>query len=144
MKRRALLAGIAATALVASLSGCTLASALTPPVESQLYATKADASGPNATIQLPSFVPEQATMIRIKENAETGDAILKWDDSAPAAIGTTCDPSVAGVLPTMDDTWWPQTLDMTVVTCQDDWHVLFLASSQFVAWKVGDSGSAGN
>ena len=144
MKRRALLAGIAAAGLVASLSGCTLASALTPPVESQLYATKADASGPDATIQIPSFVPDDAAMIRIKENAETGDTILKWDDPSPEAIGAACDPSVAGVQPTMDDTWWPQTLDMTVVSCQDDWHVLFLASSQFVAWKVGNPAPTGN
>ncbi|TAJ47543.1 MAG: hypothetical protein EPO52_11790 [Herbiconiux sp.] len=136
MKRRALLAGIAATALVASLSGCTLASALTPPVESQLYATKADASGPNATISIPSFVPDDAVMIRIKQNAETGDAILKWDDPAPEDMGAACDPPATDVTAPLDDTWWPQQISPDSVACIDNWHVSRIGSS-FFAWEYG-------
>ncbi len=140
MKRRALLAGIAATALVASLSGCTLASALTPPVESELYATKADATGPQVTIPLPSFVPDDAQMIRIKQNAETGDAILKWDDPAPEDLGVACDPPLTEVSAPLDDTWWPQQISPDSVACFDDWRVARIGAT-FVAWKDGVAAS---
>jgi hypothetical protein len=135
MKRRALLAGIAATGLVAALSGCTLAAAITPPVESQLYPTKADATASNATIAIPSWVPDDAQMIRIKENSQTGEAIMQFGDPAPEAIGTACDASIAGNMPALDDTWWPQALDTSALTCQDGWHISFMYGSQYFAWK---------
>lgn len=135
MRRRALLAGIAATGLVASLSGCTLAGALTPPVESQLYATTAEATGPQATISLPSWVPAEAQMIRIKENADTGDAIMQFGLANPVTIGTACDASIAGNLPPLDDTWWPQSYPADQVTCQDGWHIFALWGTQYFAWK---------
>ena len=78
MKRRALLAGLAAAGLVATLSGCTLANAITPPIETQLYPTTADARASSATIAVPSWVPDDAQMIRIKENSETGEAIMQF------------------------------------------------------------------
>jgi hypothetical protein len=135
MKRRALLAGLAAAGLVTALSGCTLAAAITPPVESQLYPTKADATGPDATLEIPSWVPDDAQMIRIKENTQTGDAIMQFGDPAPEPIGAPCDASVAGNLPALDDTWWPQALATDAVTCQDGWHISFMYGSQFFAWK---------
>lgn len=136
MKRRALLAGLVAAGTVVVLSGCTLANAITPPVESQLYPTKADATGADATIAIPAWVPDDAQMIRIKENSETGAAIMQFGDPAPEPIGTACDASIAGNPPPMDDTWWPQALPPTEeLTCQDGWHIAFLYGSQFFAWK---------
>ncbi|MFB2582537.1 hypothetical protein ACEXQD_14925 [Herbiconiux sp. P15] len=136
MSKRALLAGITAAGLLAALSGCSLATAITPPVESQLYPTIAEARGPDATIAIPDWVPDDAVGIRIKENAETGDAIMQFGDPAPETIGTACDASVAGNTAPLDDTWWPQTLPPPEeITCQDGWHIAFLYGSQFFAWK---------
>jgi len=135
MKRRVLLAGIAAAGLVATLSGCTLASAITPPIETQLYPTTADARASSATIEVPSWVPDDAQMIRIKENSETGAAIMQFGDPAPEPIGGPCDASIAGNMPPLDDTWWPQALDTSAITCQDGWHISFMYGSQYFAWK---------
>ncbi|MCS5718270.1 hypothetical protein N1027_08970 [Herbiconiux sp. CPCC 205763] len=135
MKRRALLAGLAAAGLVATLSGCTLANAITPPIETQLYPTIADAQAASATISIPSWVPADAQMIRIKENSETGQAIMQFGDPAPEPIGGPCDASIAGNTPPLDDTWWPQALDTSALTCQDGWHISFMYGSQYFAWK---------
>ncbi|WP_440710080.1 hypothetical protein [Herbiconiux sp. YIM B11900] len=136
MTRRALLAGLAAAGTVAMLSGCTLASAITPPVESQLYPTIADAQASSATIEIPRWVPADAQMIRIKENSDTGEAIMQFGVPTPVAIGTACDASIASNVAPLDDTWWPQTLPPAdQITCQDGWHIAFLYGSQFFAWK---------
>ncbi|MGA1837518.1 hypothetical protein VD659_11360 [Herbiconiux sp. 11R-BC] len=135
MKRRVLLAGLAAAGLVAALSGCTLANAITPPVQAALYPTLADSQASSSVVKAPSWVPENAVMIRMKENTETGDAIMQFGVPTPATIGTTCDPSIAGNTPPLDDTWWPQALDTSNILCQDGWHIVFMYGSQYFAWK---------
>ncbi|SDY43047.1 hypothetical protein [Herbiconiux ginsengi] len=135
MKRRALLAGLAAAGLVATLSGCTLANAITPPIETAVYATTPDSRAAGATLPLPSFVPDDAVMIRIKENSETGDAILVFGDGAPEPIGAPCDASEADSAPALDDTWWPQSIPTDGVTCIDGWHIFVLSATQFYGWK---------
>ena len=134
MTRRALLAGIAAAVTVAALSGCTLASAITPPVESALYPTTADVGGKNGTIPIPSWVPADAVNVQIKKNNETGASIMQFAELTPTAIGAACDASIAGNLPVLDDTWWPQTLPTEGVTCVDGWHVFVLGGIQYFAW----------
>ena len=135
MRRRALLAAFVAAGTVAALSGCTLASAITPPVESALYPTTSDVGGSNGSIPIPSWVPSDAQMVHIKQNTETGDAIMQFGMAAAVAIGTPCDASVSGNLPPLDDTWWPQSLPTDTATCQDGWHIVFLYGSQYFAWK---------
>jgi hypothetical protein len=135
MTKRALLAGLATTGILVALSGCSLASAITPPVESQLYPSYAEATGPDATIAIPSWVPEDAVGIRIKENTETGASIMTFGDPAPEAIGAPCDPAVAANTAPLDDTWWPQVLPPPEqITCLDGWHIALLYDTQFFAW----------
>ncbi|WP_066041040.1 hypothetical protein [Herbiconiux solani] len=135
MKSRALLAGLAAAGLVVTLSGCTLANAITPPVSAQLYPTAADGKASNASIPLPSWVPDDATMIRIKSNTETGDTIMQFT-AAAQTIGAPCDASIAGNLPPMQDTWWHQVLPPAEqIVCQDGWHIFISGTSEWNAWK---------
>ncbi|MBF4571355.1 hypothetical protein ITJ64_02385 [Herbiconiux sp. VKM Ac-1786] len=123
-----------ATGLAAALSGCTLANAITPPIESQLYPTITEARGSDATIDIPSWVPDDATLIRIKENSETGAKIMQFGDPAPEPIGGPCDASIIDNAPPMQDTWWPQNLPVNEATCQDGWHIVFMYGSQYFAW----------
>ncbi|MDO9397540.1 MAG: hypothetical protein Q7T71_13415 [Herbiconiux sp.] len=116
------------------MSACTLATAITPPVEAQLYTTAADGKASSASIPLPSWVPDDATMIRIKKNTETGGTIMQFT-AAGQAIGTACDPSIAGNQPPMQDTWWHQVLPAAdQITCQDGWHIFVSGGSEFNAW----------
>ena len=134
MKKRALLAGLTAAATVVALSGCTLANAITPPVEAQLYSTLADASGAPSSLAVPSWVPADATNIRIKTNTETGDSLMQFY-AAPVSLGGPCDASVASNLPKLDDTWWPQTLPTDGIVCADGWHLFLVNNAQYNAWK---------
>ena len=136
MKRRALLAGLAAAGLVATLSGCTLANAITPPIESELYATTDDASSSSATIPIPTWVPGGSTTIRIKENTETGASIMTfYAPEGTGTIGGACDAAMLEKKPPLDDTWWKSPENGEGVTCQDGWTI-FQYTTQFWAWKT--------
>ena len=135
MKTRALPAALAAAGLVAALSGCTLANAITPPVEAQLYPTAADGRASNASIPIPSWVPDDATMIRIKENSETGATIMQFTTGA-AVLGGACEPGATDAAPALQDTWWPQTLPpVENINCQDGWKIFGAGNGMFDAWR---------
>jgi hypothetical protein len=137
MKRRSVLVVAAATAMTLSLSGCALAEAITPPIESQIYPTYADSQSPDATIAIPDWIPADALNIQIKENANSGESILQFGQPTPPAapIGAPCDPSVADQEATMQDTWWPQTIPLDQVVCEGDWHIFVAGGIQYFAWK---------
>jgi hypothetical protein len=136
MKRRVLLAGIAAAGLVATLSGCTLANAITPPIESELYPTTTEARSSAATIPVPSWVPEGSTTIRLKENTETGATIMTfYAPEGTAGLGAACDATELEKQPQLDDTWWKSPENGEGITCQDGWNI-FQYTSQFWAWKT--------
>jgi hypothetical protein len=134
MKRRALTAGLVMAGVAVALSGCSIANAITPPVETQLYPTAADGKASSATIPLPGWVPDDATMIRIKTNTDSGDTIMQFD-AAAQTIGTACDPSMASKLPKLNDTWWHQVLPSDGITCQDGWHIFIAGTTEYNAWK---------
>jgi hypothetical protein len=144
MKMRAPLTAAVAAALAVVLSGCSLANAITPPVEAQLYPTVADATGPDATITIPDWVPADALNIQIKQNLETGESIMQFGQPTPVAtpIGAPCDPSVASQESQMEDTWWPQTIPLDQVVCEGDWHIFVAGGIQYFAWRAADPSRA--
>ncbi|CAD6003997.1 hypothetical protein [Agreia sp. COWG] len=132
MKRRLLVAApiLAVTAL---LSGCTLANAINPPIESAIYATVPEAAAASGGVALPDFVQADATTIRIKTNSETGTSILGYSIPAPLAapIGAEC---ASASTPALDDTWWAQSIPTdAAITCSGKWHV-YVAGQTIFAW----------
>ncbi|GAA2240521.1 hypothetical protein GCM10009851_27380 [Herbiconiux moechotypicola] len=142
---RAPLAAATAAALAVALSGCSLMNAITPPVETALYPTMTDATGPDATLAVPSWVPSDALNIQIKENTETGESILQFGQPTPVTtpIGQPCDASVADQRPTMQDTWWPQSIAYDQVVCDGDWHIFLTYGVQYFAWRNADPSQGG-
>lgn len=134
MRRRAILAAALAAGVALSMSGCALAEAVTPPVEAALYPSMADATGPDATIAVPSWVPADALNIQLKTNTKTGAVIMQYADLAPEPIGAPCDPAIAGNEAQLEDTWWPQSIPPESVVCQDGWHLFSPNGTQFFAW----------
>ncbi|MEA9986478.1 MULTISPECIES: hypothetical protein [Subtercola] len=134
MKRRVLitLPIVAASALM--LSACGIADTISPPIQSALYETTADAAGASGSLVLPSFVEADATQIRLVTLDSRNAAIMTYAVPAVVATGEACTPDQMAKLPVMDQTWWPQALPDHGITCSGDWH-LWAAGNQFYAWK---------
>jgi hypothetical protein len=115
---------LAAAALVGSLlvvlPGCAAAGAvggMTSPADGRIYATAADADG-----RIPSWIPADATDIRLKASLRGQGAILEFRSATPAdSLGCT---TTAGddTAPAVQDTWWPDPSPAATMSCGDDWH----------------------
>ncbi len=131
---------VAAAAFIAAgvavvVNGCTLLEAVDPPVSSAIYATATEGKASDATVKVPSWVPDDATMVRIKANSDTGAEILEFTPAKPETIGAPCTTPASAAPPVLDDTWWLQTQPTDdVVVCQDGWYV-YTNAATYWAWK---------
>ncbi|RFA19373.1 hypothetical protein B7R25_12165 [Subtercola boreus] len=126
------------------LSGCGVANVISPPFASAIYATPADAAGAAETVALPSWVPADATFIRIKTDETTKASIMMFSPGATPPTFTACDPasdpqvdqskSTGAMTAELAETWWPQKLnDGVVPVCAGVWH-LFGQDDHYYAW----------
>jgi hypothetical protein len=106
---RTRIAGVLATTsvLALALSGCSVAGALGPQVESAIWDTSKDmkASG-TAVFGSPNFVPDDATVIRVDYDTTNGTAIMTYTSPTHVAPNT-CQKETATPKPTIQDSWWP-------------------------------------
>jgi hypothetical protein len=131
--KRRLLVAAPVLALTALLSGCTLANAINPPIESAIYATQPEAAGVTGSVALPDFVQADATTIRIKTDTADNTKILGYSIPAPLAapIGAEC---ASASTPALDDTWWAESIPTdAAITCSGDWHI-YVAGQTIFAW----------
>jgi hypothetical protein len=150
LKRRLLLAAPLLAVIPALLSGCTLANAINPPIDSAIYATVPDAKGADPTVALPDWVPADAAMIRMTVDTVDLEKIMTFTVPQPplpegadpattppppvAPIGTECPAAIAAHRPTLDDSWWiPTIAPDAVITCSGDWHII-IAGLRVYAW----------
>jgi hypothetical protein len=121
--KRRLLVAAPVLAMTALLSGCTLANAINPPIESAIYATQPEAAGATGSVALPDFVQGDATTIRIKADTADNTKILGYSIPAPPAapIGAEC---ASASSPALDDTWWAESIPTdAAITCSGSWHI---------------------
>lgn len=150
MKRRSLLVVPILIAVATSLSGCSLANAINPPISSAIYATVGEAQSAGSSVAVPGWVPADATIIRIKTDVSHNTKIMtflvpqpKIAADAPAGtvaptvaapIGGECDASISANRPVLDDSWWIQSIAPdAAITCVDGWHVI-IQGLRIFAW----------
>lgn len=133
---RVIAAATAAAGLAVALNGCALAEAIDPPIESAIYATAPEGKSPDAPVTVPSWVPDDATTIRIKLNRDSGAEILQFTPAkVETGIGAPCPAPPSQTPPVLDDTWWLQNLpDDSAIVCQDGWFIT-APTGIFYAWK---------
>ncbi|ARJ04672.1 hypothetical protein GCM10010988_37670 [Cnuibacter physcomitrellae] len=132
---------VAAAAFIAAgvavvVNGCTLLEAVDPPIKSAIYGTAAEGKASGASIAVPGWVPDDATMVRMKANDDTGAELMQFSTTSPNPIGAPCSVPASQKPPSLDDTWWVETLPADeYVVCQDDWY-LFTPNSgaTYYAW----------
>ena len=139
MKRRLLIGISISVATATLLSGCALANVVSPPFAAAIYATPADAAGAAPAVAIPSWVPADATNIRIKTDETKNATIIMFTPTATPPTFTTCDPATdpqvdqSSTAAALDETWWPQTIDPASVTCSGPWH-LFGQNGLYYGW----------
>ncbi|MGH1525786.1 hypothetical protein ACRAWC_17735 [Leifsonia sp. L25] len=99
---------VAAVPLVAALSGCSVVAAFTPHVDPSIYDTAKDfRAADTARIGSPSFVPSDATVIRVDYDTQSGEAIMTYISPELLKKDVCKLTNVAPPKPTIQDSWWP-------------------------------------
>ncbi|WP_295119198.1 hypothetical protein [uncultured Leifsonia sp.] len=125
---------VAAVPLVAALSGCSVVAAFTPHVEPAIYDTVKDyKAASHPTVAAPSFMPDDATVIRIDYDTQTGEAIMTYA-SAKQLAPKVCTKVTTAPKPTIQDSWWPTTgIPEKVSLCPGNWSVFAIGSQLYAA-----------
>ncbi|WP_434318330.1 hypothetical protein [Leifsonia sp. P73] len=99
---------VASVPLVAALTGCSVVSAFTPHVDPSIYDTAKDFNAADTTrIGSPSFVPADATVIRVDYDTQSREAIMTFTSPTLLAKDVCKLTNVAPPKPTIQDSWWP-------------------------------------
>jgi len=99
---------IAAVPLVAALSGCSVVAAFTPHVEPAIYDTAKElTAAKSTTIGSTSFVPDDATVIRVDYDSQSREAIMTFTSPTLLRPNICTASTSAPPKPTIQDSWWP-------------------------------------
>jgi hypothetical protein len=134
LNRRVLVAASLLVAVPALLSGCTLANAINPPMDSAIYATPADAAHADSAVALPVWMPPDATTIRLTVDLTDLSKIMTFSmPGPPGEMGHECPPAIAKNTPALDDSWWIPTIATdTKITCAEDgWHLIVVGTQVY-------------
>jgi hypothetical protein len=125
---------VAAVPLVVALSGCSVVAAFTPHVEPAIYDTAKDfQAAHNPTVPVPSFLPDDATVIRVDYDTQTGEAIMTYA-SAKQLVPNVCTKVTTAPKPTIQDSWWPTTgIPAKVSLCPGNWSVFSVGGQLYAA-----------
>lgn len=128
--------GILATmsALVVALSGCSVLTAFEPHVSAEIFDTAKEMKATNtAVFGSPSFVPDDATIIRVDYDTQDGSAIMTYTSKAHVAPNT-CAKQTTVPKPTIQDSWWPvDGLPATAGDCGGGWSAFAIGDQVWAA-----------
>ncbi|MDR6613971.1 hypothetical protein [Leifsonia sp. 1010] len=134
-------AGVIATtsALALALSGCSVLTAFEPHVDSAIWDTAKEMKASNtALFGSPTFVPDDATVIRVDYDTQNGSAIMTYTSHTRVAPNT-CQKDTAIPKPAIEDSWWPvQGIPDKASDCGGGW-VAFAVGDQVWAAKAPTS-----
>jgi hypothetical protein len=133
--------GVIATtsALALALSGCSVLTAFEPHVSAEIFDTAKDMKAANtAVFGSPSFVPEDAAIIRVDYDTHDGSAIMTYT-SKTHLLPNTCTKETVVPKPTIQDSWWPvDGLPAKAGDCGGGWSA-FAIGDQVWAAKAATS-----
>jgi hypothetical protein len=129
-------AGVIATtsALALALSGCSVVSAFEPHVDSAIWDTAKDMKASDtAVFGSPSFIPDDATIIRVDYDTQAGTAILTYT-SKTHLVPNVCTKEVPAPKPAIQDSWWPvDGLPAKAAGCPGGWSAFAIGDQVWAA-----------
>ena len=130
------LAGLAisASAVAVTLTGCSVVSAFTPHVDSAIFADmKAFTPSATSAFGSPSFLPDDATIIRVDYDTQNRAAIMTYVSKTHFKAGT-CDKPAAVPKPDIEDSWWPISgIPAQGVSCPGGWTGFLIGDQVYAA-----------
>ncbi len=123
-----------ASALALTLTGCSVVTAFVPHVDTAIYATAKDLkAAPTASFGSPRFLPDDAALIRVDYDTQTGAVILTYGSKAHFAPGT-CQQQAPLPKPAIQDSWWPvDGLPAGGFHCAGGWTAFVMGDQVFAA-----------
>ncbi|WP_158865500.1 hypothetical protein [Leifsonia sp. AG29] len=129
-------AGLVASgaSIVLALSGCSVVSAFTPHVQSGIYDTaKEFRAADQKAFGSPSFVPDDATIVRVDWDTQAGTAILTYSSKTHFVTGTCTAPAPVPKAP-LADSWWPvDGFPAQGVQCPGGWTAFLIGDQVYAA-----------
>jgi hypothetical protein len=124
---------VSASAIAVTLTGCSVVAAFVPHVDSAIYdSVKEFKASSTAAYGSPTFIPEDATIIRVDYDTKGEGAILTYASKTHFAPGT-CTKAAPIPKPTVQDSWWPvDGVPAQGVSCPGGWSA-FLIGDQVYA-----------
>lgn len=125
---------VAASAAALALSGCSVVAAFTPHVEAQIYDSAKEFKAANtAVFGSPTFVPDDATIIRVDYDTESGAAILTY--ASPTLLAKdVCTGQTTAPKPDIQDSWWPvDGVPETASKCPGGWSAFAIGQQIYAA-----------
>lgn len=125
---------VAASAAALALSGCSVVAAFTPHVDAEIYdSAKEFKAADTAVFGSPTFVPDDATIIRVDYDTESGAAILTY--TSPTLLAKdVCSGETATPKPAIQDSWWPvDGIPEKASTCPGGWSAFAIGQQVFAA-----------
>lgn len=128
--------GLIAAASVAALalSGCSVVEAFTPHVDAQIFdSAKEFKAAKVSTFGSPAFVPDDATIIRVDYDTQTGAAILTY--TSPTLLAKdVCTGQTTAPKPAIQDSWWPiDGVPETASKCPGGWSAFAIGQQVYAA-----------
>lgn len=136
--RRASVA-LAAMPLLLALSGCSAVAAFTPHVQPAIFDTaKEFRAADTAVLGSAGFVPDDATVIRVDYDSESGEAIMTYTSPTHLAAGACgAEPTAPKPKPTILDSWWPVSgIPEKVYDCKEGWGAFIVNDQVYAARAV--------
>ncbi|MFK3669682.1 hypothetical protein ACI2IX_05865 [Leifsonia aquatica] len=124
----------AASAAALALSGCSVVEAFSPHVDAQIFDTaKEFKAAKTSTFGSPTFVPDDATIIRVDYDTQTGAAILTY--ASPTLLAKdVCTGQTTAPKPAIQDSWWPvDAVPATASKCPGGWSAFAIGQQVYAA-----------
>lgn len=124
---------VSLSAVAVALSGCSVIGAFTPHVDSAIYAdAKEFTASATSAFGSPTFLPDDATIIRVDYDTQGKGAILTYTSKTHFKAGT-CTAATKMLKPDIQDSWWPSAgVPAQGVSCPGGWTA-FAAGDQIYA-----------
>ena len=125
---------VSASVVIVGLTGCSVLTAFAPHVDSAIFDTAKELT-PSATSAFgsPTFIPADATIIRVDYDTQNPAAILTYTSKTHFATGT-CTKPAAVPKPAVQDSWWPTAaIPAQGVSCPGGWSAFVIGNQVYAA-----------
>ncbi|WP_313546727.1 hypothetical protein [Leifsonia aquatica] len=124
----------AASAAALALSGCSVVEAFSPHVDAQIFDNAKEFKAAKvSTFGSPTFVPDDATIIRVDYDTQTGAAILTYTSPSMVPQGA-CSGEGPTPRPDIQDSWWPvDGIPEKSATCPGGWFAFNIGQQVWAA-----------